>query len=247
MTTVTYMDAIGINHPTVNATCHGDPTVYSNIVWIGGSPIPPQATLDADRLSIAIEEVSDNIDSMRDSIMYDHFSWDQHRWDTDRNSISNLTGINLLAVQNGGALPPGTVYRDHDNINVPMTATQMGELAAALFTFVTACYTNGWVLKAELEALTTYSAVVAFDYSGGWPETGFSVTIASIPSNHQFTVSGDFTSPLTDEGTFTVTDSANNNGTYTVSAATYDGSSVTTITVNETIPSMTVDGSIYIA
>lgn len=43
----TYIEAIGQGFPLVQAHCAGDGSVYSNIVWDGGEPIPSQATLDA--------------------------------------------------------------------------------------------------------------------------------------------------------------------------------------------------------
>ena len=91
-------------------------------------------------LPTAIEFASDLVNNFRDALMYDHFSFMGHRWNSDRNSLGNLIGINVLVVEAGGQLPPGFVYRDYDNNNVPMTATQLGQLGGAAFQFLTAVY-----------------------------------------------------------------------------------------------------------
>lgn len=44
---ISYVEIIGLLHPTVEVDCIGDPYVYSNIQWRNGDPIP-QAVLDAE-------------------------------------------------------------------------------------------------------------------------------------------------------------------------------------------------------
>ncbi len=44
---LTYIEAIGIGFPTVYCHAVGDASVYSNIVWDSGAPLPSQATLDS--------------------------------------------------------------------------------------------------------------------------------------------------------------------------------------------------------
>jgi len=41
-----YMMCLGSAYPTVFASCFGDPTVYTDIVWESGDPLPSQADLD---------------------------------------------------------------------------------------------------------------------------------------------------------------------------------------------------------
>jgi hypothetical protein len=43
---LTYMQAIGRGYPNVGCYSAGDGSVYSNIIYISGDPIPPQGTLD---------------------------------------------------------------------------------------------------------------------------------------------------------------------------------------------------------
>jgi len=41
-----YMMSLSLSYPTVFASCFGDSTVYGNIVWESGDPLPSQADLD---------------------------------------------------------------------------------------------------------------------------------------------------------------------------------------------------------
>jgi hypothetical protein len=46
MANYTYMEAISIGFPTVQCHAPGDGTVYEDIVWDAGSPLPSKSTLD---------------------------------------------------------------------------------------------------------------------------------------------------------------------------------------------------------
>jgi hypothetical protein len=41
-----YVEAISLGFPAVQVHCIGDDTVYSNLVWDGGAPLPSKQTLD---------------------------------------------------------------------------------------------------------------------------------------------------------------------------------------------------------
>ncbi len=47
MASMTYIQAIGIGFPTCQVSCVGDGSVYTDLVWESGTPLPTQATLDA--------------------------------------------------------------------------------------------------------------------------------------------------------------------------------------------------------
>lgn len=42
----TYIQAIGVGFPTVQCQAIGDGSVYENITWLGGAPLPSKETLD---------------------------------------------------------------------------------------------------------------------------------------------------------------------------------------------------------
>ena len=42
-----YVTAIGLGFAGVEVSCFGDPSIYENIQWQGGEPLPSKETLDA--------------------------------------------------------------------------------------------------------------------------------------------------------------------------------------------------------
>ena len=58
-----YVDAIGALYPGVEVICEGDPNDYSQVKYLNGPPIPPQAQIDTDYLDLCkvrkIQELSD--------------------------------------------------------------------------------------------------------------------------------------------------------------------------------------------
>lgn len=76
------------------------------------------------------------------------------------------------------------------------------------------------------------------------PTTGsFAITGVS-PASRTFTVAGDQTGSFPSGSDFTVSGSTGNNGSYTIVSASY--TSATTITVADTIPDSTADGTIRV-
>lgn len=67
--------------------------------------------------------------------------------------------------------------------------------------------------------------------------------VAVDTTNNVVSVSGDHTSVLSSEDSFDIIGSTGNDGTYTVSSISYDGTN-TNITTNESISDSTADGSI---
>lgn len=69
-----------------------------------------------------------------------------HLFDTDQTGISNLTAT-IAAVDGGMALPPGFVWRSKDNVNVPMTITDLKALAQAMLYNAYVIYATSWAQK----------------------------------------------------------------------------------------------------
>jgi len=47
-----YVRIIAEFHPSVYVSCSGDPSVYSNLIWEAGDPLPDEATLEASSLAL---------------------------------------------------------------------------------------------------------------------------------------------------------------------------------------------------
>jgi hypothetical protein len=112
----------------------------------------------------------DLVDSLRISYCNGYFSWNGNTWNCDPTSQNNIIGANVLALANGGNLPAGFQWRTFTNIMVTVTGADMVQMGATMFTFLSNCYTATWEHKANINALTTTSAVLAYDYVDTlWP------------------------------------------------------------------------------
>ena len=90
----------------------------------------------------------------------------------------------------------------------------------------------------ELYESTDSRLPVSVLFLGGTTTTG---------AGGSFQVTGDYTVEIRTGAEFTVSGSTGNDGTYTVASTSYDGTTFTTIVVNETVPSAVSDGSMTLA
>ena len=83
-------------------------------------------------------------------------------------------------------------------------------------------------------------------YVGCDNRTGNSYALAGVTSGDggSFDVSGDVTAECTAGEPLRVVGSTGNNGVYAIASASYDGSTYTTITVKESVPDATADGTV---
>jgi hypothetical protein len=65
---IDYMECIGERFPNVFASCFGDPSVYSNIAWESGEPLPSRIILDSEILDMKRIRKWDEIQAYRDSL-----------------------------------------------------------------------------------------------------------------------------------------------------------------------------------
>lgn len=80
-------------------------------------------------------------------------------WDADKRSQELLNGAIALA-QAGGSLP--TVWRDHDNNDMPVTSlAELLAIAGAITAQTQAAYARSWARKAAVDAATTIEEVNA--------------------------------------------------------------------------------------
>ena len=83
-------------------------------------------------------------------------------------------------------------------------------------------------------------------YVGCDNRVGNSYAVAAVTTGTggSFDVSGDVTTECTAGEPLRVVGSTGNNGVYTIASASYDGSTYTTITVEESVPDSTADGTV---
>lgn len=130
--------------------------------------------IDYGYLSEAHSSVTSAVDAYRNQILNDKFIWNGKQWDSSEVSRANINGACTIALLNGGNLPDGFIWRDYNNTNWPVTAADMGGMAAACATFTFTCYQVAWFHKSNLLGITDENQildVLNYDYTIGWPST----------------------------------------------------------------------------
>lgn len=111
------------------------------------------------------EQLLVRVNELRDRHLNGGFSWGNRSWDSDQRSRDNLSGA-VASVAAQIPLPAGFAWRTAHNVDLPMTASDLVSLGAAMFAHVNACYVKSWDLKAQLAAAADPSTV---DLESGWP------------------------------------------------------------------------------
>ena len=131
-----------------------------------GTAVDPNLTVQQ-----AQELVTGWIDDYRTGLASNFFTYNDHLWDCDQQSINNITGINVLALLNSGNLPAGLLWRDHNNNYVAIDAAYMAGMANAYVAFLLLCYQAAWEHKANVLALN--DSILIQDYNWQttlWPD-----------------------------------------------------------------------------
>lgn len=110
-------------------------------------------------------QVFDQVNSIRTARLAAGCTFAGHRYDSDPQSVANVTAT-VAAVAAGIALPAGFTWRTADNVDVPMTASDLVQLGGALLAYGDAVYRASWALKA---AVAASDAPETIDLTVGWP------------------------------------------------------------------------------
>ena len=127
-----------------------------------------QAIIDAyDPLPEARAEKWREIQAERDRRKFAGYVTAGHRYHSDADSRTQQLGLVMAA--NAGALPPGLMWKTMDGAFVPMSA----QLALGIFSTAMAAdaavFAAAETHRAAINAMTDVGAVLAYDFSGGWP------------------------------------------------------------------------------
>ena len=162
-----YIQLLAKYYPGTQAECVGDPSVYSNIVWIS-APIA-QAELDTQYITYLKRVQHDAVNTYREEkISAGYTDPNTVTWSTTPTDIQNINAIcTLIALS---VVTTDQTWRDANNVNHTMTTTELVTLAGQLGAFVSANYTTSWTHKANIDALTTEADIMAYDYTTGWPQ-----------------------------------------------------------------------------
>ena len=122
-------------------------------------------------LTDAIAQVTTAINSYRDGISSDHFTAFGYPWNCDATSRLNIVGMVVMTIVGQGSLPAGTVFRNFNNQNIPITGPEMVGIAVEMLKFLSACYSASWVHKENILTMTDPIAIQEYDYmSTLWPD-----------------------------------------------------------------------------
>ncbi len=135
-------------------------------VWESSDDVAVQAIIDAfDPLPEAKAAKWAQVQAERDRRKFAGYMAGGHRFHSDPDSRTQQLGLVIM----GAGVPP-IQWRTLDGTYVTMTQQLAGAIFTATATGDAAIFAAGETHRAAITALTDYAAVVAYDFSGGWPE-----------------------------------------------------------------------------
>jgi hypothetical protein len=100
------------------------------------------------------------INRHREKLLGNGVSFGGHVFDSDALSVSRLTAV-VTAVNAGATLPAGFAWRSKDNVDVPMTATEVVGLLGTMIVTANTLFQESWVRKQEVTAAADKAALDA--------------------------------------------------------------------------------------
>lgn len=159
-----YIDIIGKKHPGVKASCVGNSTVYSNVVWEGGDPLPSKQTLDDSYLVIAKEEKWEKIKAERERRKTGGVTVSGKWFHSDDSSRIQQIGLVML----GANIPAGLEWKTMDGSFITMTATLAGQIFNAVAASDVAIFD---IAEQHRQNMLASQTPESYDFSGLWPQT----------------------------------------------------------------------------
>lgn len=85
---------------------------------------------------------------------------------SDANSRTNILGAERAAAL--GLWTSGATWRMQNNVEVPLTSSDLTSLATAMFVHIQKCYRAAFRHKAAIAQLTIVEQVLSYDLTQGW-------------------------------------------------------------------------------
>jgi hypothetical protein len=163
MINYTYMDVITTKYSNIMCHCAGNANTYESIIWDSGPVLPPQAALDADRLTMIKDAMWELIKVERDHRKNDGgylVGTDWYHSDTS----SRIQQLGLVMM--GAGLPSNLYWKTMSGTFVLMTQT----LSLQIFQTAAASDMSIFTIAEQKKAAMLASATPAtYDYLSGWP------------------------------------------------------------------------------
>lgn len=163
---ITYIEAIGTGFPTVQVSALGDGSLYEDITWISGDPLPTQAELDDWITNQTKFHLWKHIQLERDKRKYGGVLVNGYWFHSDDSSRIQQLGLVMM----GASLPAGIMWKTMNNTFVQMTPTLAGQIFSAVAAKDIAIFTVAEQHRAAVNASTD---PVNYDYMNGnpaWPQ-----------------------------------------------------------------------------
>jgi hypothetical protein len=159
----TYIDAISKGYPGVNCYSAGDGSIYENIIWQEGPPLPSKADLDAWIAADIKVDMWDAIKAERDRRKNDGgYKVGANWYHSDTSSRIQQLGLVMM----GANLPANLYWKTMGGGFVVMTQT----LALQIFQTAAASDMAIFTVAEQKKAAMLASADPAtYDYLSGWP------------------------------------------------------------------------------
>jgi hypothetical protein len=136
------------------------------VYWGRQEPQPTIEQIEAARIPAAADLVTKQIKAERDKRKFEGVIVGAHRFHSDPDSRTQQLGLVIL----GANIPPGLQWKTIGGTFVTMTQTLAGQIFGATAARDTAMFANAEAHIATVQAMTDAEAVLAYDYSTGWPE-----------------------------------------------------------------------------
>lgn len=118
--------------------------------------------VEAISLDSLMERRTSEIDAAKQAVIDAGLVWEGHRWDADAGSVASLRSYL-------GSVPPGFYFTDYDNVNVPLNAEEVEQLAQAMSAFTFAVHANAQQLKQLVRTSVALASLLSIDVRSGWP------------------------------------------------------------------------------
>jgi len=156
-----YILVLARAYPNVQASCVGDPSVYSNLVWEAGDALPSQEDLDIAHLQQVIDDKWLQIKEERDKRKGGGVQVGAYWLHSDDTSRIQQIGLVMM----GASIPSGLMWKTMTGEFVEMTPTLAGQVFQAIATYDTLNFANA---ETHRQAMMVAEDPASYDFSSGW-------------------------------------------------------------------------------
>lgn len=158
---INFVKAIGSKFPNVGVRCEGDTSVYANVEWVSGDPIPTEQELIAAWDEILREESWLRIKAERDKRKGAGILVDGNWFHSDDASRIQQIALTML----GSNLPTGIMWKTMTGSFVEMTPSLAVNIFQTNIAYDKANFANAEVHR---QAMLVDPDPENYDYSSGW-------------------------------------------------------------------------------